>query len=148
MGGLTIKHEPTKELRQVVERAARCGLRKKDVQEMLGIQQHCFDRYYRTEWDRGKLTAHMKVGQKLFDTAMRGNVPAMIFYLKCQAKWREVDVRVNLNANQGLDYSIEELVERLVSKTQFHSIEETQRLAEAVVNMGGDGGAADGGTQH
>ncbi len=143
------KHEPTEENRQRVFRGSKCGVKRDDLCQILGIGRTVFEKYYYDAFEKGRIYANETVAEKLYEQCMEGNVTALIFWLKARAKWRETDVRLNINANAGSNLSAEELVERFLSETQSLSDSEVERLAQRVGgSVGADGGAADGGLTH
>jgi AraC-like DNA-binding protein len=46
---------------------------------------------FNTKYRQGRAQAIMNVAESLLQQALKGNVVACIFYLKCQAGWREAD---------------------------------------------------------
>jgi hypothetical protein len=57
-------------------------------------------KYFRAELDEGKARANAIVGQHLFKQATSSgsqSVTAAIFWLKCQAGWRETIANIHLN---------------------------------------------------
>ena len=55
----------------------------------LGISRDTLDRHFKTELSLGRFQAVAKVGTKLLEKALQGNMTAMIFYLKTQGKWSQ-----------------------------------------------------------
>lgn len=49
---------------------------------------------------RGKLKGITVVANKLFEAANSGNTTAMIFFLKCQAGWKEAQ-KIEVTGNEG-----------------------------------------------
>ena len=48
--------------------------------------------HYRKELDTGAIKANAAMAKRLFDAGVKdGSVPAMIFWLKTRARWRETD---------------------------------------------------------
>lgn len=80
---------PTKEQRITVEMMASFGIPQDDIAKVLGISKPTLREHFREELDVGKARTITKVAASLVRQALAGNVTAMIFYLKCQAGWRE-----------------------------------------------------------
>jgi hypothetical protein len=68
--------------------------------ESLGISMKVLNKYFKHELDYGKMRANTKVSNALYEKAIEGNVPAMIFWLKSQGGWREAD-RLELTGANG-----------------------------------------------
>lgn len=65
--------------------AAYLGMCRRNLQKIL--EQHA---EAREAWDRGKAKAIAAVAQGLLQKALKGNLNAMIFFLKTQGRWSEV----------------------------------------------------------
>ena len=83
-------HAPTPEQRQIVELAAVVGIPHHDIGPLVGVSIKTLLKHYRKELALGKTRANVKVGGSLYNAAIKGNVAAMIFWMKAQAGWREV----------------------------------------------------------
>ncbi len=85
----------TKEVLQAAEDAAARGLSDVQVAEVLGISRATLDRRKRDDEafeaaiKKGKARGIQEVSNMLFETALQGSVPAMIFYLKARAGWTD-----------------------------------------------------------
>lgn len=84
------KHEPTSELRRVVERGCIAGFTQEDIAKIVGISVDTLTLYYPEELN----TAHLKVvsgiSAKLAQKALGGDNACMFFYLKTRGGWQEV----------------------------------------------------------
>lgn len=81
-----------------VEALAARGLTEEQIAHSLGV---CYDTLNERKKElsefaeaikRGKNKGIAAVANKLYDNAQVGNVSAQIFYLKCRAGWKEVNV--------------------------------------------------------
>jgi hypothetical protein len=99
-----------------VEALAARGLTLEQIAHCLGI---CYDTLNETKKrhadfadaiKRGKAKGISIVTNALFEQVKKGNVTAMIFFLKCRAEWKEAKDSANLENNQTL---IQQLVDKL-----------------------------------
>jgi hypothetical protein len=68
------------------------------------ISPPTLSKHYREELDTGKIQANAKVAEALFNRATKGGaqaVTAMIFWLKCQAGWKETSVLEHVGDGGG-----------------------------------------------
>jgi hypothetical protein len=93
------RHEPTEQQRVEAQAYAAVGVPHHDISKLLGIDTKTLLKYYRTELDLGKAKANAQVAKKLYAIATGGNLGAMIFWLKAQAGWREVQAVEHTGAN-------------------------------------------------
>lgn len=85
-------HEVTDELRKRVRTYRSCGLTIDQICIILNIARDTLYRKYKEDLDVGLLECIALVAQKgIIQPALKGNVSAAIFYLKCQARWKEKD---------------------------------------------------------
>lgn len=68
---------------------AGCGIRETEIALYLDVDPKTLRKYYRKELDVGHVSANVNVAKTLYKKALEGNVPAMIFWLKARAGWRE-----------------------------------------------------------
>lgn len=85
------KYVPTDEERLDVMMMSANGIKPTAQAQSLGIPLKILNQFFKNEMDYGKMQANTKVSGALYNKAMDGNVPAMIFWLKSQAGWREAD---------------------------------------------------------
>jgi len=85
----------TEEVLEAAEGAAARGLSESQVAEVLGISRATLLRRKRDDaaFDaaikKGKARGIQEVSNALFEAALQGSVPAMIFYLKARAGWSD-----------------------------------------------------------
>lgn len=82
-------HVPTKELRTVVLNLAGDGVPIAKIAGVIGIGKTSMHKYYQRELDVAVVDKIRAVSTSLYESAIEGNVTAMIFWLKCQAFWKE-----------------------------------------------------------
>lgn len=85
-------HAPVEEDRERVELLAGFGLPHTDIALIVGISGPTLRKYYGHELKLGKTKANAQVAKTLFQQATnkeKPNISACIFWLKCQAGWRE-----------------------------------------------------------
>lgn len=118
--------EPTEKEYEMVEKLA-AVLTQDQLADLFGISASTFREYKRRDerlsvaYKKGRAQAISAVGTSLLKQARAGNITAMIFYLKTQAGWREVDHHVVESAS---DYE-----ERMRSQQQFINDPESQKIA-------------------
>ena len=91
---------PTECHRNDVIMMATNGIKPITMAEAIGISYTVLKKYFRHEIAFGKMRANTKISNSLYEKALEGNVPAMIFWLKSQAGWREAD-RLELTGANG-----------------------------------------------
>ena len=90
---------PTRAQRRLVMAASAHGVPQPEIAAMLDLRsEKTLRRHFRTELDRGGAQANFPVAQTLFRLAINGCVPALIFWMKCRAGWRERPVSEPRNA--------------------------------------------------
>lgn len=105
------KYEPTDEQRKTVRTLVGYGLRHEQICEVvinprtqLPITEKTLRHHFKKEIREGGITANSLVAQSLFAKAT-GNGPsavtAAIFWLKCRAGWKEVQVHEHTGADGG-----------------------------------------------
>ena len=83
--------EPTDSQRKLVQNYATVGTRQEDIAQILDIDLKTLRKHFRQELTHGKINANAEVAKSLYTQCLGGNTTAMIFWLKTQAKWREMD---------------------------------------------------------
>jgi len=79
----------TDEGRRTVIALATCGIPRTEIAKVMGIPAGRLVRLYQDELDLSKTKANATIADCLYQQAIKGNITAQIFWLKCQAKWRE-----------------------------------------------------------
>ena len=95
--------QPTDETRELVLMMSINGVDHTSQAKALRLDPKSLRRHFREQLDCGKMLANAKVAGSLFKKATDGNVPAQIFWLKVQAKWKEVD-RIEVTGNDGVAF--------------------------------------------
>jgi hypothetical protein len=80
-------HRPSTRLRREVECFASYGIPEDNIARVIGINRSTLRKYYKDEVELGRDKANAQVAGFLFAAAKKGNVQAMIFWLKCRARW-------------------------------------------------------------
>ena len=75
--------------RERVRYLAGVGVRQDDIAKIIGCAPKTLRKRFRDELDRGVAEANATVCGYLFAAAKAGNIPAIIFWLKTRAQWRE-----------------------------------------------------------
>jgi hypothetical protein len=81
--------QPTAKEREQVSMMVALGIPQTAVCAIMGVTDKTLNRVCRYEITTGRAKANITIGEKLFQVAKRGNVAAMIFWLKTRAGWRE-----------------------------------------------------------
>jgi hypothetical protein len=76
-------------MRQKVRYLAGVGVRQDDIALIIGCAPKTLRKRFRDELDRGVAEANATMCGYLFAAAKAGNIPAIIFWLKTRARWRE-----------------------------------------------------------
>jgi hypothetical protein len=76
-------------MREKVRYLAGVGVRQDDISRIIGCAPKTLRKRLRDELDRGVAEANATVCGYLFAAAKAGNIPAIIFWLKTRAHWRE-----------------------------------------------------------
>jgi hypothetical protein len=108
-GGVRAKHEPTEELRAQVRSLAGLGITQANIARLIGTDAETLAKYYRDDLDVGQAQAIVNISGKCYRAADKGNLTAMIFWLKCRAGWNENAAMRELG--EKLDKAIEKLSE-------------------------------------
>ena len=80
-------------MRERVRYLAGVGVRQDDIAKIIGCAPKTLRKRFRDELDRGVAEANATVCGYLFAAAKAGNIPAIIFWLKTRAQWREGPTR-------------------------------------------------------
>jgi hypothetical protein len=76
-------------MREKVRYLAGVGVRQDDIALIIGCAPKTLRKRFRAELDRGVAEANATMCGYLFAAAKAGNIPAIIFWLKTRARWRE-----------------------------------------------------------
>ncbi len=80
---------PTDEDRHEVQLMTAWGLDPEQIGHVMGISRMTVKRHFKPEIKNSLSTTVKKVAGRLYAEAMKGNMTAAIFLLKCRAGWRE-----------------------------------------------------------
>jgi len=96
-------HQPTKETRRLVAMGARGATPHHEIARALGIGIHTLRRDYKTELRTARIYAKMKMGARLYNAGMKGNVKAMIHWLSMRGgdEWKPRPVDHHLSGPAG-----------------------------------------------
>ncbi len=85
-------HQPTDKTRAEVSALCSFGITQEEISTYLDIDSKTLRKYYARELDTGTIKANAAMAKRLFDAGIKdGSVPAMIFWLKTRARWKETD---------------------------------------------------------
>ena len=107
-------HVPTDKTRAEVSALTSFGITQDEISTYLDIDLKTLRKHYRRELDTGTTRANAAMAKRLFDAGVKdGSVPAMIFWLKTRARWRETDNNANGEAAVDMASALAELAKRL-----------------------------------
>jgi len=92
-----ILHEPTIEMRKLVESSSGLGLPHESIAVLVGIDDKTLRKHYRDELDMGKAKAHGKIAKTLYQKALLGDTTCLIWWTKAQMRWSETNKTVLQN---------------------------------------------------
>jgi hypothetical protein len=98
----------TPESRERVRLLSSFGVSRQDIAKVLHIGVDTLCDIYMEELHIAAVDKNAAIAHRLYDKAMGGDTTAMIFWLKCRARWREVD-KLNQQPNQLQDSILEVL---------------------------------------
>ena len=85
-------HTPTDKTRAEVSALCSFGITQDEISTYLNIDIKTLCKHYRKKLDTGAIKANAAMAKRLFDAGVKdGSVPAMIFWLKTRARWRETE---------------------------------------------------------
>jgi len=100
--------DPDGKERAFVEAMTAYGVPQAEMAAVIGISVAVLGDRFRQELDTAVPKANSKVAESLFQKAINGDTTAMIFWLKCRARWKEPrddaagDNHYNITINRGL----------------------------------------------
>jgi predicted transcriptional regulator len=95
------EHEPTTELKKLVESSSGLGLPHESIAALVGIDDKTLRKYYRDELDIGKAKAHGQIAKTLYQKALAGDTTSLIWWTKSQMRWSETTKTEVTGANGG-----------------------------------------------
>lgn len=90
---------------KTLESMAAVGISLQQMAKIHGISEETLSNRYGDRIENARSKAVASVGGALYRKAMAGNVPCMIFYLKTQGRWREVD-RLEVTGKDGKEIKV------------------------------------------
>jgi hypothetical protein len=82
-------HVPTQKTKNIVKKHAVVGTPQEIIASILGIDPKTLRKHYRDHLDHALAIANGEIGGVLYRNAMKGNIPALIFWAKTRAGFRE-----------------------------------------------------------
>ena len=83
-------HEVSEKNKNLVKFARIAGVTNENICEMLGITSvNTLKKYYKPELEMGEAEINAKVVNQLFNEAMNGSVPSLIFWAKARMGWSD-----------------------------------------------------------
>lgn len=84
-------HKPNDITTGQVKALASCGIRMDDIAKYIGVSKKTLLKHYESVIHTSKIERNAFVGSTLFQKVKDGNMTAILFWLKCQAGWKEAD---------------------------------------------------------
>mgnify|MGYP003135707183 CR=1 FL=1 len=106
--------DKSEEKSKMVKSLSGLGITQEQICSILGIARNTLTKYYNEELTQGKAEANAQVAKNLYRIATgegQGAVTAGIFWLKCQAGWRDTSTLEVINADED-----ESRVRRIVNR--------------------------------
>jgi hypothetical protein len=125
-------HAPTAATRTTVAMMAAIGTRYEVIGQSLQIGVSTLTKYYPVELRDGLELANAKVAASLYNSALKGNLGAQIFWLKTRAGWRDVNRHEHTGAD-GAPIQLQDM--------SGYSDEQLETLRGAAIILGGTAGA-------
>ena len=76
---------------KTVQAWSQYGVPQEDIAINIGCCVETMQKLYSKEIAKGRSLANAKIGKRLFEKAMEGDVSALIFWAKCLMRWRTED---------------------------------------------------------
>ena len=76
---------------KTVQAWSQYGVPQEDIAANIGCCVETMQKLYSNEIAKGRALANAKIGKRLFEKAMEGDVSALIFWAKCRMRWRTED---------------------------------------------------------
>ena len=123
------------ECSEIVHNCAQIGLTWMDIAHILEMHSDTAKMKYQKFFTKGRADAKRRIGQKLFEEAMNGNTPILIFWAKTQMRWRETD-RLEVTGKDGgaikvtaaVDAPRQESYEEWIERKEREKISATERV--------------------
>lgn len=107
-------HRPTEQSKHEVRTMAGLGISQENIAKVIGIGVTTLRQHYSLELDVGPVEANRQVAHALHNKAVKGNVQAMIFWLKNRDKltWCDKAEVVTTTTTQEADEQRQSLIRR------------------------------------
>lgn len=112
---------PTPDQEALACQMARAGITYEQIATVLGVCRQTLRKTLEQKLDAARAVANVQVANSLYQSAVSGVVPSMIFWLKCRAGWREQQPTESEDTQTTIVFNRGELPERL--KTIEHKTE-------------------------
>ncbi len=89
------------------------GITNEEIAKYLGISHDTLTKFYQHELITSRVTANVEMAKSLYKKGIDGDVTAMIFWLKTQARWRTEDSKVLADSNDDLNREMKALRAKL-----------------------------------
>jgi hypothetical protein len=84
------RFEPTEAQRLTVKSLAACGIRQEEIASKIGIRSpKTLREHFGEELASGVTDANYKVAKTVYEKAIKGDMYAAQFWLRCRANWRD-----------------------------------------------------------
>lgn len=114
------KHKPTIETKKQVENLSGMGIPQEQICSIIGICDDTLRKHYEKEILDGKAKANTKIASTLFNKAINGDTPALIFWAKTQMRWKETD-KLELTGKDDGPIEISEAKSKLLAGIKKNS---------------------------
>ncbi len=105
--------EFTDDQRKVIQAMSGFGIPWADIARAHDCDQKTLVKHCKEELEKGHIITTTKVAETLYNQAMGGNTTALIFWLKCRARWSE---RHEITGADGEPFSV--IVKKFVLKEE------------------------------
>ena len=99
------KFEPTDQQRRQVMTMAGFGIQQAEMARLLDISHRTLTNHFRRELDTGMTEANLRVGQALYNNAVKhNNVTAQIWWTKARMGWKGEQAETAVNVPVSIDF--------------------------------------------
>lgn len=83
--------EPSEKDRKTIQETAGHGVPVASIARIVGVDETTLRKHCEEDLLLGRAHAQSKIAKTLFQKALSGDVTSLIFWTKCQMRWRESD---------------------------------------------------------